>query len=136
MKHDEINIKSMRTNNTKSKHMKKGIRLILFLFLIGGAYSCEKVILEPEEFNETVSFQDDIIPIFNDKCVACHNGGRAPDLRPDQAFDALTSNGYVNTQDPEMSELYTILFESHSTRATPLEKQKILAWIKQGANND
>lgn len=116
--------------------MKKVPFIFLFLLLIAAIVSCEKVTLEQPEFNETVSFQEDIIPIFESKCVTCHDGTTDPDLRSENAYQELTSDGFVNIQNPEESELYTTLRGSHDARATELEKQKILAWIKQGAEND
>lgn len=115
----------------------KNCKQFVFLFTLAVfVFSCEKVTLEPPEVNEEVLFQEDIIPILESKCVACHNGSLEPDLRPENAFESLTSNGYVNTQDPETSELYTILQGSHDARATELDKQTILAWIRQGAENN
>lgn len=115
----------------------KRFKQFVFLFTLAAiVFSCEKVTLEPPEVTEEVSFQEDIIPVFESKCVACHNGSLEPDLQPENAYESLTSNGYVNTQDPESSELYTILQGSHDARATELEKQTILAWIRQGADNN
>ena len=119
--------------------MKKLSKIFFLFFLIGLLFSCEKVTLEPEsfDFDQPVSFQDDVIPIFENKCVSCHNGSREPDLRTDNAYQSLIDDEeYINTSDPEMSKLYTVLLGSHDARATEIEKNTILAWIKQGANND
>ncbi len=118
--------------------MKKLNKLFFVFVLISFLFSCEKVTLEPEsfDFNQPVSFQDDVVPIFEEKCVACHNGSREPDLRTDDAYQTLIEDNYINMSDPEMSEIYTILLGSHDSRATDLEKNTILAWIKQGADND
>ena len=118
--------------------MKDSVKIILIFLVVVCISSCEKVTLEPEEydFDEPVSFEQDIVPIFENKCVACHNDNRNPDLRSENAFQSLTTGGFVNTSEPELSTLYEVLQGSHDSRASELEKNKILAWIKQGAKND
>ena len=118
--------------------MKDSIKTILFFVMVSFVCSCEKVTVEPPEYDTTepVSFEQDIVPIFESKCVACHNGGRNPDVRAENAYESLTTDGYVNIDEPELSSLYEILYGTHDTRATELEKSIILAWIEQGAKND
>ena len=58
---------------------------------------------------QDVSFEMDIIPIFNASCntVGCHNtGGIAPDLSEGNAYESLTDGNYYNVDSPEDSELY------------------------------
>lgn len=118
--------------------MKYSVKTILFFVMVGFVCSCEKVTVEPPELDTSVPilFEQDIIPIFESKCVACHNGSRNPDLRAENAHESLTTDGYVNIDEPELSTLYEVLYGTHDTRATELEKSTILAWIEQGANND
>ena len=116
-------------------NMKNSIKTILFILMLFFIGSCEKVTLEPEEFNfnDPVSFEQDIIAIFDSKCITCHNGSRDPDLRSENAYQSLVSEGLVNRTAPEQSELYKKLLGTHDARATEIEKNTILAWIKQGA---
>ena len=100
--------------------------------------SCEKVVYPPVviELPDTVSYSLDIQPIWADNCVNCHNGGRDPDLRPENSYLSLTSGGYINVNDPAESELMKKLYGSHDSRAKEAEKQLIQLWIEEGAKNN
>jgi hypothetical protein len=98
--------------------------------------SCEQYIIPPPEVPEGVSYSADIQPIFNDNCVGCHSGGMPPDLRAEFSYDELIDGGYVDTDDPESSELYQKLQGTHSSRATEEQKAIILGWIIEGAQNN
>jgi hypothetical protein len=100
--------------------------------------SCEKVVYPPIEIEipDSVSYSLDIQPIWDDKCVNCHGGSRDPDLRQENSYDALTNGGYINTSEPEESELMKKLYGSHDSRALEAEKQLILLWIEEGAKNN
>ena len=98
--------------------------------------SCEKVVYPPPEIPDTVSYSLDIQPIWDNKCVNCHNGQRDPDLRQDYSYNALMDGGYINVNNPEESELIEKLYGSHDDRATEAEKQLILVWIEDGAKNN
>ena len=99
-------------------------------------YACEKYVIKPPEIEAGVSFSTQIQPFFDSKCVSCHGGSRAPDLRSEFAYDELVDGGFLNTGDPESSELYTTLTGSHKSRATDEEKLIILTWITEGALNN
>ncbi|MCF8246986.1 MAG: hypothetical protein K9J37_18790 [Saprospiraceae bacterium] len=89
-------------------------------------------------------FSTDILPIFNSSCSAagCHNtGGTPPDLTPAKAYDALIGGGYIDTAVPENSGLYQWMKGNKGipmpiTGANPAYNAKVLAWIKQGAQNN
>jgi hypothetical protein len=98
--------------------------------------SCEKYIIPPPEVPQGVSYSADVQPIFDDKCVSCHSGGIPPDLSAEFSYDELIDGGYVDTDDPESSELYQKLQGTHSSRATEDEKAIILGWIIEGAQNN
>src|SRR6478735_1718934 len=57
-----------------------------------------------------VSLKNDVQPIFNRDCnlSGCHDAipSHHPSLTPENAYNDLTSGGYVNTTDPEKSILY------------------------------
>lgn len=114
----------------------KRLIFITACVMIGFLCSCEKYIIPAPDVPTDVSFSADVQPIFNAKCVNCHGGNRAPDLRPNNSYNALVKGDYVNTDDPEASELYQVLLGSHNSRATPDEKATILGWIYEGAENN
>ena len=119
----------------------KKIFYLLFAAVLTGILlfgSCEKVVfpLVEIELPDTVSYSLDIQPIWDNKCVNCHDGGRDPDLRPDVSYDALWDGSYINVDQPEESELMKKLYGSHDSRATEAEKQLILAWIEEEAKNN
>jgi hypothetical protein len=121
-------------------------QLILWTCLGILATSCayDQVVPEDPVITEPVSFQSDIIPIFNQACNmgGCHNGTIPPDLRAANAFNALNSGGYINTSNPSGSELYLwmrgeggrLSMPPGGTNAT--YNAKVLAWIEQGAKNN
>ena len=100
--------------------------------------ACEKVTLDKVQVEGEVKFVQDIVPIFTNSCIGCHNGSVNPDLRPDKAYNSLANGGYLNTQEPDKSDIYKQLTtnSSHMSRATEIDKAKILQWITLGANND
>ena len=119
----------------------KSIPFLTALVLAGGMAllaSCEKYAYQVEVVDpgETVSFQTQIQPVFTNNCITCHRGLRNPDLREGNSYDALINGGYV-TQPAESSELYLkITSGSHTAFSLDNEKQLILFWIQQGAENN
>lgn len=113
--------------------------------LLAGCYKDKTVIFETgEDITRPVSFVQDIVPIFNTACngSGCHSaGGVAPDLSAANAYTALTGGNYVNTTNPQNSELYQWMT---GKRAAPMPlsgpnkdyNALVLAWIKQGAQNN
>jgi len=101
--------------------------------------SCEKNVWDPVVIDNTipVSFQTEIVPIFTSNCIGCHGGPINPDLRAINAWESLTVGGYVNTDLPESSIVYTQIMEGHnSAGVTAEQKQQLLIWITQGALNN
>ena len=117
---------------------------ILLIFILGQCtYNVEYN--EPDVIiTEDVSFQDDIIPIFNESCnfSGCHNeGGKAPDLSPANAYDALLSGNYIDTIAPDNSELYQWMIGNRSldmplTGPDATYNALVLKWITEGAQNN
>jgi hypothetical protein len=123
-----------------------GLTIVLFsAIILSGCYKNREVFFETgEEITRTVSFSADIIPIFNASCntSGCHSaGGIKPDLSPTNAFNSLNGGGYINTSEPESSELYLWMTGKKSVPMPPSGINKdynslVLAWIKQGAQNN
>lgn len=117
----------------------------LTMLLLIGCYKDKTVIFDTgEEITRPVSFVSDIIPIFNSSCNSsgCHSaGGKSPDLTMANAYTSLSNGGYMNSSDPQTSELYLWMT---GKKGTPMPVSGInkdfnalvLAWIKQGAQNN
>jgi hypothetical protein len=115
-----------------------GIVIIVILAGVAIFASCEKYTFMIETVNpvDTVYFQSEIQPIFTANCIICHKGTRNPDLRNGNSYSSLTTDGFVNLP-AESSRLYTqIISNSHESLTLPAEKQKILIWIQQGAQDN
>ena len=98
---------------------------------------------------EEIRFNRDIRPILADNCVACHGADEATreaGLRLDEAESALADRDGVRAVipgDPEGSELIRRIFSqdeevvmpppSHPVQLKAEEKEKLKAWIEQGA---
>lgn len=110
-----------------------------------GCYKDKTVLFDTgEEITRPVLFSADIIPILNSSCNSsgCHNaGGVAPDLSSTNAYNALSVGNYINTGDPVSSELYLWMTGKKGVPMPTTGVNKdynalILAWIKQGAQNN
>jgi hypothetical protein len=128
---------------------KKIVGLVLLssavLFSLPGCYKDKTVIFDTgAEITRTVSFASDIIPIFTKSCSlsGCHvSGGHVPDLSASNAYNSLKVGNYYNTTSPESSTIYLWLTGKKTTQMPPGGLNKdynalVLAWIKQGANNN
>lgn len=124
--------------NQKFNKIRQILSVILLIAAVVGFSSCEKnqFTLPVADPDMTVYFAADIQPIFNNNCVTCHGGTKAPDLREGKSYDILTSRGYVNMPG-ETSRLYVKMTSNdHTARSASLEKDKVLNWINQGALNN
>jgi hypothetical protein len=126
--------------NQKLKRIRQICFALILIATVAGFSSCEKYAYAPPAVdpNQTWHFQTDIQPIFNAKCVECHNGTKQfPDLRSGKSYDALTQGGYL-TLPGETSKLYHQITTNsdHIPRTTDAEKLKVLYWINQGALNN
>ena len=83
-----------------------------------------------------VSFSGDVQTIFNSNCISCHSGGQAPALSEGWSYDELTEGGYVDTDSPCESALYTIFGGTHDGRADSVQINQILGWIHEGAQDN
>lgn len=90
----------------------------------------------PEGLPTSVSFASDVQTIFDQRCVACHGGGQAPNLSPGWSYDELIDGGYIDTDFPCSSLIYEKLTGSHDGRASEEEIKTILGWISEGAQDN
>ncbi|WP_159520329.1 hypothetical protein [Sunxiuqinia indica] len=86
-----------------------------------------------------VSFENDIVPIFEAKCIGCHKAGGikpTPDLTADKAYNSIS--GYINLTTPEESEIYTKASPAgnHAAKYSTNEAALVRGWIAQGAENN
>lgn len=115
-----------------------GLVIIGLLAFLSG---CEYDYPVPEPLPDVVSFSNNILPFFSSSCAfaGCHNtGGESPDLTAENAYSALMSTNQINLENPEESLLYTKI-ASGGTMApysTPANTALVLAWIKDGAQNN
>lgn len=131
--------------------MKNKINL-LFVLVVPVLFSCKNdkgKIVEPScNTPATVSFNSDIVPLFNTYCntSGCHSGTNPAgnlDLTAASAYTALTnpSSGYIDTIHPTYSVLYAQM-NSISNPMPPTGKlnkckiELILTWIQQKAKNN
>lgn len=127
--------------------MKKVIQFVVLIFMSLAVSSCyydyipAEDIGDPENLPE-VSYQDEIIPLWVEYCVECHNGVIPPDLRNDVSYDELL-DGYVVPGNAGESILYQSLLGSDGIELMPPgamwpdEKINLVRnWINQGALNN
>lgn len=121
------------------------ILLSASVLLWSGCYKDKTVIFDTgEEITRPVLFSADIIPILNQSCntSGCHNaGGISPDLSATNAYNSFSAGNYFNTGNPASSELYLWMTGKKGVPMPTSGVNKdynalILAWIKQGAQNN
>lgn len=122
-----------------------GFLASLTMLLLLGCYKDKTVIFDTgQEITRPVSFSSDILPIFNNSCAVsgCHtSGGIKPDLSAANAFSTLSIGNYLNTTAAETSSLYLWMAGKKGTPMPTGGVNKdynalVLAWIKQGAQNN
>lgn len=101
-------------------------------------------ITPPIDTTVQISFADDILPVFSDKCASptCHGaGGISPELTPAKAYSELFAGGFIDTLAPAQSELYKWMTGQYAL-SMPLSgpdpdlNVKVLTWITQGAKDN
>lgn len=109
--------------------------------------SCEKDYFQttPQiDLSKPVSYSTVIQPIWDKDCATagCHRAGiQAPDLSDGKSYDQLMQLGYVDTTNAEGSILYKRLIATSkpmppSGKLSNVDIGYVLAWIKQGAQNN
>lgn len=119
---------------------------VISLMLLSACESEKLQKVESEEL-EGISLKDSLMPIFNRSCnySGCHDGSIPPNLTAKSAYNALNLGGYLDVGDPENSSLYKKLGGSNPMPPTSVpsdqyltkhEKDMILSWIRNGAENN
>lgn len=130
--------------------MKRSKIYISIIFIAAVALSgCYKDIVIPELASgpddyppQQVSFQADLVPLFNTKCATpgCHvSGGHTPYLTTSVSYTQILNGGFVNLASPKDSKLYQMITgEMAQYMPTPLKAntQKVYDWIRNGAPNN
>ena len=96
---------------------------------------------EPAVEGATVSFTNDILPIFESRCINCHGGDKTQeglDLKTHAALMAGSDNGSVITPGDIANSLLVELVVSQKMpkrgpKLTPPQVQLITDWVNQGA---
>jgi uncharacterized membrane protein len=125
----------MKKRSNQPVYPKMLLALISVAALIISIPSCDlHEISYPEE--EYESFSESIQPIFTSACTRCHSSGTL-NLTEGSSYISLTTNGFIDTDNPESSLLYTTVVGSeHRSYTTTEERKLILEWIRAGAPND
>jgi hypothetical protein len=85
----------------------------------------------------TVLFKRDILPVFRNNCLGCHDAGTSLQLDEDNAYTTLTDGKYTSTTDPENSKFFKNQLKGHpDDYLLPAEHDKIVTWMKEGAKNN
>ncbi|MFI5132706.1 MAG: hypothetical protein ACHQEB_00135 [Chitinophagales bacterium] len=121
--------------------------VVVSVLIIAGCYKADTLYPNTDaQVNKAVSFANDIVPIFSQKCAisGCHGaGGHSPDLTVSKAYNSLKNGGYIDIADPKNSKLYMRL-TGKITPAMPLTGSSnpsninalVLTWITQKALNN
>ena len=96
------------------------------------------------EVPDDISYANDIMPLWEGQCVACHNGNTPPDLRPQNSYNSLLNDGFVEAGKSLESSLYLSLIHAPGVSPMPTPSSKwpaaksdlVKGWIDQGAKNN
>jgi len=129
-------------------HKKLVTSLMLMLLsstvILLGCYKDKTVNVDAPAITRPVTFSNDILTMFNKSCnlSGCHSAGaQTPNLTPAAAYNSLIIGNYINKTSPENSYIYLKMTGKKGTVMPVGGMNKdynalILAWIKQGANNN
>jgi hypothetical protein len=99
--------------------------------------------VDPPVIPDVVSYSEHIMPLWVGECIPCHNGGVAPDLRPENSYNSLL-DGFVLEFNSEGSILYKSLIHADGVAPMPTltelwadaKTDLVKAWIDQGAEDN
>ena len=116
-------------------HKALSLSILLMVDILTACEYEKREELDLSTLPEVISFQNDLIPTFENKCTRCHDGTTTPDLTAENAYFDLSSGNYLNTEVPEESYLYKKISGSGSMSiyADDYDRALILKWIEQGS---
>ena len=129
------------------KNYEKYISILLLAFSLTFS-SCkdDSYVIPTVVITGSVSYDTIIQPIFNASCAlsGCHvPGAQAPDLSASNAYNNLYQYALIDTVSPTTSVLYEHLTATGGQSLmppvgalSPKQKGEVLAWIKQGGQNN
>lgn len=122
------------------------INIGLVIALAFGLTGCYKDVIKPELAvdpdgpPQQVSFSQELAPMFEANCAiaGCHvSGAHKPYLKANESYNQITGGGFVNTNFPKLSILYTAVYgEMAQYLPSSAKKQKVYDWIRNGAPNN
>lgn len=120
--------------------MKRYIKILAFLFMLGLVaceydYVVEDIPTPDPDPDNPISFSTDVEPIFQNKCIGCHDS-RSPILTTGVAYDNLKNGNYINTTTPADSEIYERSTDGHGPKMNSQERLLLLTWITEGAEDN
>lgn len=107
-----------------------------------------KPVIPPDPMDTTISFMEDIQPLFNIYCIQCHNNTHPfLDLRETFAYNQLVYDGenapYLDSISPEDSYLAARLYGTEwpimppdPPHFTTSEIDTIIQWMNEGYKNN
>jgi len=122
-----------------------GFLVGMTMIVLMGCYKDKTVLFDTgEEITRAVSFSADIVPVLNKSCntSGCHSpGGKSPDLSAVNAYTSLSNGGFINPSEPQSSVVYLWMTGKKGTPMPVSGSNKeynalVLAWLKQGAQNN
>lgn len=105
--------------------MKYTLVLIAALALL----SCTKETAPDPECQTQVSFAQEVMPLLQDKCVACHNGSQPPNLTTHGSVSASADDVLSRIS---LSDGDALLMPQGGPRLADTLIQKVKCWIDQG----
>jgi mono/diheme cytochrome c family protein len=108
------------------------------------AAATEAPATQPAAAGGTVSFANDILPIFESRCINCHGGQRTQEgleLKTHASLMAGSNNGPVVTPGDAANSLLVELvvtqkMPKRGPKLTPPQLELITKWVNQGALNN
>jgi mono/diheme cytochrome c family protein len=108
------------------------------------AVATEAPATQPAAGGATVSFANDVMPIFQSRCIGCHGGDRTEeglDLKAHESLMAGSDNGPVVVPGDAVNSLLVELVATQKMpkrgpKLTPPQVQIITDWVNQGASDN
>lgn len=120
-----------------NKQLIKWLPAIIPLLL----WNCESSQIEQEDVSDIpaeISFEANVIPIFESSCIDCHDGSVPPNLTQPGAYLNLIAGGYISKENADNSYFYQKIDIGGSMAQHVTEKERLIIhnWIEQGAANN